>query len=236
MTRILKKYPRINAPPLKLQLRELLSGIYLQDLMRLKSIPLPKTINPKTVLIIPGFGCGDMTVLPLKKFLRSQTHRTYSWGLGINHSRMEKLLDPLMNRIKDLCDKHGEPVTLVGWSLGGIFARELVRDQPNYISSIYTMGSPVIVGPRATAFKNLSTLFGWDQEQIERDMLKRFDKPIERPISAIYSKLDGIVSWQACIDRWSPSVQHHEVSASHIGMGFSKEVYQVLSTSIAQEN
>lgn len=233
MTNSLRTHPHINSPPLKLQLRELLSGMYLQDLMQWKSIPLPKTVNPKTVLIIPGFGCGDLTVLPLKTFLRSHGHHTYSWGLGVNHSRMEKLLDPLMSRIKDLCDKHGKPVTLIGWSLGGIFARELVRDQPKHISSILTMGSPVIVGPRATALKRLSKLFGWDPEQIERDMLKRFDRPIERPITAIYSKLDGIVSWQACIDNWSPDVQHHEVSASHIGMSISKEVYQVISHSMA---
>lgn len=233
MANTLGTHSHINSPPLKLQFRELLSGMYLQDLMQWKSIPLPKKVNPKTVLIIPGFGCGDMAIYPLKKFLRSRAHHTYSWGLGINHSRMEKLLDPLMNRIRDLCDKHGEPVSLVGWSLGGIFARELVRDQPEYISSIFTMGSPVIVGPRATAFKNLSRFFGWNQEQIEQDMIKRFDRPIERPITAIYSKLDGIVSWQACIDRWSPNVQHHEVSASHIGMSISKEVYHVISHSIA---
>jgi pimeloyl-ACP methyl ester carboxylesterase len=233
MTDSIRKYSHITPPPLKLQLRELLSGMYLQDLMQWKSIPLPQTVKPKTVLLIPGFGCGDFAVLPLKKFLRSHHHNSYSWGLGINHSRMERLLDPLMNRIKDLCDKHGEPVALVGWSLGGIFARELVRDQPEYISSILTMGSPVIVGPRATALKNLSKLLGWNQEQIERDMLKRFDKPIERPITAIYSKLDGIVSWQACIDHWSPKVEHYEVSASHIGMSISKEVYQVISHSMA---
>lgn len=231
------KYPHIEAPPLKLQLRELFSGVYLHDLMKWKSIPLPDKINPKTVLIIPGFGGGDMSVAPLKKFLRSQNHHTYSWGLGINHSQIEKLIDPLINRLKYLSDKHGKPVSLIGWSLGGIFARELARYHPQYIASVVTLGSPVIVGPKATALKKLSGLFGlfgWDEEQIERDMIKRFDTPIERPITAIYSKLDGIVSWQACIDHWSPDIQHHEVSTSHIGMGYSKEVYQVISDLMAQ--
>jgi len=228
------KYPHINAPPLKLQLRELLSGVYLSDLLKWKSIPLPEKINPKTVLIIPGFGGGDLSVLPLKVFLRNQGHHSYSWGLGINHSQVDKLIIPLINRIKHISDKHGEPVSLIGWSLGGIFARELARYQSKYIASVVTMGSPVIVGPRITALKKLSGLFGWDIEQIEQDMIKGFDTPIERPITAIYSKLDGIVSWQACIDHWSPEVQHHEVTTSHIGMGFSKEVYQVISYSMAQ--
>jgi hypothetical protein len=96
------------------------------------------------------------------------------------------------------------------------------------------MGSPVIVGHRITALKKLSGIFGWDVAQIEQDMVERFNTPIERPITAIYSKLDGIVSWQACIDHWSPDVQHHEVSASHIGMGFSNDVYRIISDSLAK--
>ena len=72
------KYPHIKAPALKLQLRELFSGVYLQDLMQWKTIPLPEKIKPKTVLIIPGFGGGDMSVLPLKKFLRTHSHKSYS--------------------------------------------------------------------------------------------------------------------------------------------------------------
>mgnify|MGYP000075884315 CR=1 FL=1 len=227
-------YPHIEAPPLKLQLRELLSGAYLHDLTKWKSIPLPHKINPKTILIIPGFGGGDLSIFPLKLFLRTQGHHSYSWGLGINHSQIEKLIGPLLSRIKHLSDKHGEPISLVGWSLGGIFARELARNHPKYITNVVTMGSPVIVGPRITALKKLSGLFGWDIEQIEQDMVQRFDTPIERPISAIFSKLDGIVSWQACIDHWSPDVQHHEVSTSHMGMGYSKEVYKVISHLMAQ--
>jgi hypothetical protein len=234
ITNALIKYPYITAPPLKLQLRELLCGTYLPDLLKWKSIPLPDTINPKTVLIIPGFGGGDMSVFPLKKFLQMQNHHTYSWGLGINHSQIEKLIDPLINRLKDLSDKHGEPVSLIGWSLGGIFARELARNHPQYIASVITMGSPVIVGPRITALKKLPGLFGWDIAQIEQDMIERFSTPIECPITAIYSKLDGIVSWQACIDHWSPNIQHHEVLASHMGMGISKDVYQIISNSMAK--
>jgi pimeloyl-ACP methyl ester carboxylesterase len=144
------------------------------------------------------------------------------------------LIDPLINRLKDLSDKHGEPVSLIGWSLGGIFARELARNHPQYIASVITMGSPVIVGPRITALKKLSGLFGWDIAQIEQDMIERFSTPIECPITAIYSKLDGIVSWQACIDHWSPNIQHHEVLASHMGMGISKDVYQIISNSMAK--
>mgnify|MGYP000197485805 CR=1 FL=1 len=234
ITSTLIKYPNITAPPLKLQLRELLTGAHLPDLLSWKSIPTPEQINPKTVLIIPGFGGGDLSVFPLKRFLRAQNHQTYSWGLGINHSQIEKLMNPLVKRLKYLSNKHGEPVSLIGWSLGGIFARELARNYPQYIASIVTMGSPVIVGPRATALKRLSRLFRWDIAQIEQDMIERFNTPIEHPITAIYSKLDGIVSWQACMDHWSPSVQHHEVSASHMGMGFSKDVYQIISNSLAK--
>ncbi len=228
------KYPEISPPPLKLQLREIFSGIYLSDLLKWASIPSPETINPKTVLIIPGFGGGDLSVLPLKKFLRKQGHYAYSWGLGLNHSKIDNFIKPLLKRIDSLHKKHGRGISLVGWSLGGIFARELARHRPKHVSNVVTMGSPVIVGPRITALHKLSGLFGWDSKQIEQDMIERYTTPIQQPITAIYSKKDGIVSWQGCIDHWSPSVQHHEVSASHIGMGFSKEVYQVINYSLAR--
>ena len=228
------KYPHIEPPPLRLQLREAFSGLYLSHLMQWNAIPLPDKVNQKTVVIIPGFGGGDLSVLPLKKFLRHQGHYAYSWGLGLNHSQIDKFIGPLLKRVTYLNEKHGEPVSLVGWSLGGIFARELARHRPKHISNVVTMGAPVIIGPRITALHKLSGLFGWDSKQIEQDMIERYTIPIKQPITAIYSKMDGIVSWQGCIDRWSPSVQHHEVSASHIGMGFSKEVYQVISNSLAQ--
>jgi len=228
------KYPPIKPPPLKLQLREIFSGIYLSNLLNWKSIPIPTDINQKTIMIIPGFGGGDLSVLPLKKFLRRQGHHAYSWGLGLNNSQVERFIGPLLRRIKFLNDKHGKAISLVGWSLGGIIARELARYKPKRIASVVTMGSPVIGGPKVTALRNLSGLFGWDMDKIEREMIERYTIPINRPITAIYSKKDGIVSWQACIDHWSPSVQHHEVSTSHIGMGFSEEVYRIISHTLSQ--
>jgi len=201
--------------------------------MKWESIAVPQKLDKKTVLIIPGFCGGDLSVLPLKKFLCGQGHHAYTWGLGFNHGRADMFIEPLIELISQLKSEHGQPVSLVGWSLGGIISRELARLDTNDISSVLTMGSPVIGGPKFTALRKLSSLIGWDVEQIEKDMIKRYDTPIRCPVTAIYSKLDGIVSWEACIDHWSPSVEHLEVSSSHFGMGYCKEVYQLISQSLA---
>ena len=227
-------YSPIESPSIKLQFREAFSIIHLLDLMKWESIKTPAKVNKKTILIIPGFCGGDLSVLPLKKFLCSQGHNAYSWGLGFNHGRVEEFIDPLVALIKRLSNKHGESVSLVGWSLGGIISRELARFEPENIASVLTMGSPVIGGPKFTALNKLSSVFGWKPEEIEQDMIDRYATPIECPISAIYSKLDGIVSWEACIDHWSPNVSNHEVSSSHFGMGYNKRVYEIISQTLAK--
>lgn len=210
---------------------ETLSGLYLAHLaMRWPSIKPNTASSGSTVMVIPGFLGGEMSIAVLKQYLRHQGHAAYSWGQGFNDGKVHDVIEPLINRVNYLCDKHGRRISLVGWSLGGIIARELARSCPDAIQQITTLGSPVIGGPKFTALKSFSAVFGWDPDSIEREMQARFEVPITSPIVAIYSKADGIVSWQACIDRWSPDVSHHEVRATHIGMGFSLEVFELIQS------
>jgi pimeloyl-ACP methyl ester carboxylesterase len=127
----------------------------------------------------------------------------------------------------------GRRLRMVGWSLGGVVAREVARDAPELVERVVTMGSPIVGGPRYTALGRTWARSGADLEAIERAIAERERTPIRVPITSIYSKRDGIVAWQACIDATSPDVEHVEVSCSHSGLGVHAEVLAIVARKLA---
>jgi pimeloyl-ACP methyl ester carboxylesterase len=144
-----------------------------------------------------------------------------------------KLMPEVARAVAQRAREEGAPLRLVGWSLGGYLAREAARDHPQHVDRVVTLGSPVIGGPRYTATAALYRAAGVDFEEIERVIAERERNPIQVPIIAIYSKSDGIVDWRACIDRNSPRVEHFEVKATHIGLGFAPEALRIVARSLA---
>ena len=130
----------------------------------------------------------------------------------------------------------GKPVVLIGWSLGGFMAREVARDLPNVVERVITMGSPIIGGPKYTVAAPYFARWGQDLDWIELEIRSREERPITQPIHAIISKTDGIVDWQAAIDRHSPDVEHIEVDAAHLGMGFNQVIWSHITTILGQHN
>jgi pimeloyl-ACP methyl ester carboxylesterase len=127
---------------------------------------------------------------------------------------------------RTLSEKLAKPIALIGWSLGGFIAREVARELPEHVSQVITFGSPVVGGPKYTALAWRFRRFGVDVEWIAKEIIKLNKTPISQPITAIYSKNDGIVHWSASIDSVNPNVTHVEVSVCHLGMGFSFEVWR----------
>ena len=120
------------------------------------------------------------------------------------------------------------PVLVFGKT--GQVARELARDMPDIVDRVVTMGSPVIGGPKYTAVARAFERGGQDTDWIEAEIARRESTPITQPITAIYSRTDGIVGWQAAIDHHSPNVRHVEIDAAHLGMGFNPTIWaEVLS-------
>jgi pimeloyl-ACP methyl ester carboxylesterase len=187
------------------------------------------TATPRTVMLLPGFGASHRSLGVLGGYLRRIGHHAYDWGLGRNTGNVPELLEGLRVRLETLVDQSGGPASLVGWSLGGYLAREIARDHPELVRKVITLGSPVIGGPRFTATARWYQAQGVALDEIERIVAERFRVPIRVPVVAIYSKRDGIVAWQACIDRWSPDVRHIEVSETHIGLGFAPKVLGIVA-------
>jgi pimeloyl-ACP methyl ester carboxylesterase len=135
--------------------------------------------------------------------------------------------------VLELVDEKGEPASLVGWSLGGVIAREVARRHPDAVRGVITYGTPVAGGARHTSVAR-SSKAGADAHADR--VARRLDasSPIRVPLTVLFSRRDGVVSWQACVDRATPSAEHVEVSSTHLGMGFDPDVWTVVADRLAR--
>ena len=186
------------------------------------------------VVLLPGYRGTDTSTLALRTYLRLLGYQAEGWGLGTNHGDVRRLVPAVVARTVDAHRRTGQRIRLVGWSLGGVIAREVARERPDIVERVITFGSPIVGGPKYTAV-------GWryaerhgDLDAIEAAIAERNRTPITVPITAIYSRADGIVMWRACIDRLSPRVEHVEVRATHIGLGINPDVYRVVADRLAR--
>ncbi|QCF27077.1 lipase family alpha/beta hydrolase [Hydrocarboniclastica marina] len=222
------EYETILPPRVRNRLREF--GVVM-DMARLPFAylrPRHKARPKHRIILLPGYGAGDLSLKPLAMFLRRSGFNVRTWGLGLNDASMSRLYPRVRDRVRSEYERYGQPVILLGWSMGGVLAREVTRDHPEWVEHVITLGSPIIGGPKYTIFARLYQSRGRDLDQVEERIKARYRKPIERPVTALYSRTDGVVSWEACIDKWSPTVEHREVASSHIGMGFSRKVFDIL--------
>lgn len=185
-----------------------------------------QTTNLRQVMTIPGFGTTDRAMAPVRAYLKALGHQPHTWDQGRNNGDVQAMLDATLVRVDDLVRKVG-PLDLIGWSLGGVVAREVARDRPTTIRSVITYGTPVVGGPRFTVSADA---FGEERiSDIEVQIIDREQDPITAPVTAIYSKNDGIVDWPACIDPYPNNVEHIEVSSSHTGMGIDPDIWQIIA-------
>jgi pimeloyl-ACP methyl ester carboxylesterase len=228
-----RSYRKEYSIPNKANIPRELLGIF--DLVSLIThIPqinqLPKTGKGETILVLPGYGTDDTIMAPLRKFLTHLGYNAKGWGLGENHGNVPQLLEEVKELIINLHKESNQKVILIGWSLGGYIGREAAREHQNLVSKVITLGSPIIGGPKYTSIGDLySKRYNIDLELLEREIDERFQTPLEIPLYSIYSKNDNIVSWEACIDKYSPYITNQEVNSSHIGLIVKYDVYKLIS-------
>ena len=189
------------------------------------------------VLIFPPHGSGDGSTTLLKAYLRLLGYRARGWGLGRNRGNVSELLPRALKRLASFANRSDQKVTLIGWSFGGYLARELARERPDLICRVITLGTPVIGGPKYTALAETYRKRGMDIEAIAAEVdFRNRAAPLETPVVAIYSRIDALVAWQACIDHQTLNIEHVEIRSAHYGFGFSPEVYRIIAQRLAQSD
>jgi pimeloyl-ACP methyl ester carboxylesterase len=192
--------------------------------------------NGSPVMVIPGLMTGDGSTAMLRGFLRSINYRVHGWGGGVNRGDVVRMVRETTARVEQLAENRGEPVRLVGWSLGGVIAREIARRRPDIVHSVVTMGTPVVGGPKHTAFGPMyERAFGPGVNTIEARIAANNRTPIRVPVTAIYSRNDNIVAWEACLDDEAAGTEHVEVRTTHSGFGFSPDVFRIVATRLARQ-
>lgn len=186
------------------------------------------------VMVLPGFFADDRMLAPLADTIRAAGYDAHTWGLGRNRGIRPGLRAALAQRLAGIATDR--PATLVGWSLGGVFARELARSQPDRVRHVITLGSPIRGHP---ASNNLNTLFklttGRDS-RVDVDWASvdaRAVPPPGVPCTAIHSKSDGIVHWECSTELESPLTRNVAVQSSHFGLPYNPDVQRVVLACLA---
>lgn len=187
------------------------------------------------VVLLPGFAAGDPSMWPLRSWLRALGWDARGWGLGTNHGDARSLLPRVIDVIERTNRRSGKRVRMVGWSMGGFLAREAARERPELVERVVTLGTPVIGGPKYTAAAEVFRRLGYDLDAVERECHERAKRPIEVPVTVVYSRRDGVVAWQACLDDTSLDAEHVEVESTHAGLGFDSRVWAIVADRLARK-
>jgi pimeloyl-ACP methyl ester carboxylesterase len=185
------------------------------------------------VVVFPGLGAADFSTAPLRKFLRERGYAAYPWEQGFNFGPKKGVLKACRDAVQRAADKHGRKVSLLGWSLGGIYAREMAKELPELARCVITLGTPFTGHPRATrAWRFYELVSG--QSVHDAALARQIRVAPTCPTTSIYSKTDGIVAWQCSINEESPHTENIHVHASHVGMGMNPLVMYAVADRLAQ--
>lgn len=229
--------PRL-APPSKLWLLlearaagELLTTMALRRWLR--RLP-PGDGHP--VLLLPGFLASDFSTRPLRGFLRDLGYWAHRWKLGRNFGVRGDLEERMAERLRELHERHGRRVSLVGWSLGGVYARVLAHRFPDRVRSVVSLGSPFAADTKANnSWRLYEWLTGARLDEMRAERLAEFRDTPPVPTTSIFSRTDGIAAWQTTLQREGPQAESIQVPGSHLGLGFNPLVLYAIADRLAQE-
>ncbi len=200
--------------------------------------------DSKVVMLIPGFLAGDVTLAPLANFCRWLGHRAVYAGIWSNSECPRETMRKLNSRLVLAYEKFEQPVVVIGQSLGGVYAREIAREQPEMVERVISLGSP-IRQPRHAANLAVQAVLrsvaavrgkadGCLSESCKCGVMLSDESPAHVPATHVYSRTDGVVHWESCVDlSGAPTVENVEVMGSHVGMGLNADVYRVIADRLA---
>lgn len=185
------------------------------------------------VLVLPLMFGSDLNTLPLRSFLSGRGYAVSAWGLGVNLGPRAGVFDACRRRVGELSEGYGRPVSLVGWSLGGLYARALALAAPGEVRQVLTLGTPIDGEPRPVeVWRGYERLTGQPMG-LPAD-LGDLHGPLPMPTTSLYSRSDGIVPWQHSVVPISPRAENIEVESSHLGLGVHPLTLYAIADRLAQ--
>lgn len=203
------------------------------------SLPMLTAVTPRgdghPVLVLPGLVTSDRSTVPLRTFLKTKGYDVHGWEQGRNYGPLPGVERKMIDKVKSLADRHGRKVSLVGWSLGGIYARQLAKVLPDEVRLVVTLGSPFNGDPRATnAWRLYEFTSGHRVANKEEHMGGTISDSPPVPTTAIYSRTDGICAWQTCMENELPHTESIEIEGSHCGLGHHPAAVFAIADRLAQ--
>ena len=191
------------------------------------------------VIIFPGLATDGSVVEPLREYCESLGYQAVNWGRGYNtgpKGDLDEWMGELALHTSELVDRYDQPATLIGWSLGGIYAREIGKLLAPKLRQVITIGTPFNADADHTNVGWLYRLLSGEPATIDPALAKRLRTPPPLPTTSIYSRTDGVVAWETCLHASrARKVQDIEVSGSHIGMGWNPAVLKVVADRLQQQ-
>ena len=209
-------------------------GIYAASALMLRSLPRG---DGHPVLVLPGFTASDTSTRALRRTLRSWGYYAHGWRLGRNLGPTDEVIDGLDERGESLAERHQQPISLVGWSLGGIYAREAARQKADRVRGVITLGSPFRLSVShdsnaAELYERLSVLHS-SRADVRKRVPERERPPLPVPCTNIFTRTDGVVDWRSCLDEPGDLRENIEVYGSHCGLGHNPMALVVIADRLA---
>ena len=187
------------------------------------------------VLTLPGFLASDLSMAPMRRYLRELGYETHAWQLGRNIGGVSRMRGGLLDRLAAIHAATGRKVTIVGWSLGGVYARDLALQAPDMVRAVITLGSPFAGDARATNATRLYEAISGEVVEQDSETQRAIAGDLPVPATSIYSRADGIVNWRTCLVRPSDTAENIEVYlASHSGLGVNAAALWAVADRLAQ--
>jgi pimeloyl-ACP methyl ester carboxylesterase len=188
------------------------------------------------VLVLPGFVASDVSTRPLRGLLKDLGYAPFGWGLGRNlkfNDAREAEMRALVDRIYD---EHGRKLSIIGWSLGGVFARELAKRAPEKVRAVISLGSPITRHRDYSNARRLYDAINGPPEKSRAEQLSRLGEAPPVPTTSIFSRTDGVVAWRGSLQApdANTDVENIEVPASHFGLGANPLVAYLIADRLAQ--
>ena len=187
------------------------------------------------VLVLPGLLASDASTLILRRFLTRLGYTTAGWGFGLNVGPTNEVVRRLPLRLGELSERYEQPVSIIGWSLGGVYARALAARSPDQVRLVVTLGSPYASqGPGHTHADSAYRYLSRGRYSAAAGERQGAGLPLSIPTTSVYSRLDGIVSWRVCRDAVGGPHESIGIPASHLGFGHNPAALWVIADRLAQ--